>query len=90
MDWSGVRGSLHLRNRRPGDRFHPLGAPGSRKLKDYLIDAKIPQSDRDRIPLLVDELGIICVLGYIISERVRVKPETREFYHVLLAGKQGI
>ncbi len=84
MDWERVRGDLVIRNRRPGDRFHPLGAPGSKKLKDFFIDAKLPQTERDRIPLLVDDEGIICVLGHVISDRVRVKPETRSFLHVVL------
>lgn len=41
-----------VRNRRPGDRLHPLGASGSRRLKEVLIDRRIPRSQRDRLPLL--------------------------------------
>jgi tRNA(Ile)-lysidine synthase len=41
-----------VRNRLPGDRMHPLGAPGSRRLKDLLIDRRVPRGDRDRLPLL--------------------------------------
>ncbi len=84
MDWGRVTGHMVIRNRRPGDRFHPLGAPGSRKLKDFFIDIKVPQPERDRIPLLADEDGIICVLGYVIAERVRVQPETETLLHVVL------
>lgn len=84
MDWGRVKGRLVIRNRRPGDRFHPLGAPGSRKLKDFFIDIKLPQPERDRIPLLVDEDGIICVLGFVIADRVRVQPETETLLHVVL------
>lgn len=84
MDWDCVRGGLAIRNRRPGDRFHPLGAPGSRKLKDFFIDIKIPQPERDHIPLLVDDEGIICVLGYVIADRMRVRTETTTLLHILL------
>lgn len=84
MDWQCVKGNLVIRNRRPGDRFHPLGAPGSRKLKDYFIDIKWPQKDRDRVPLLVDDEGIICVLGHVIAERMRVRANTDRYLHILL------
>ena len=33
---------LTVRGRRPGDRFRPLGAPGTRKLQDVLVDRKVP------------------------------------------------
>ena len=43
-----------LRTRRPGDRIQPKGLNGhSQKLKKWLIDRKIPQRERDKIPLLL-------------------------------------
>jgi tRNA(Ile)-lysidine synthase len=43
---------LTVRSFRPGDRFHPCGAPGSRKLKKFFIDAKIDREMRASVPLL--------------------------------------
>ncbi|APG27445.1 tRNA lysidine(34) synthetase TilS [Syntrophotalea acetylenivorans] len=43
---------LTVRSFRPGDRFHPDGAPGSRKLKKFFIDAKIDRETRAAVPLL--------------------------------------
>lgn len=44
---------LHLRNRQPGDRFMPLGMAGkSQKLKETLINARIPAALRDELPIL--------------------------------------
>ncbi len=43
---------LTVRSFRPGDRFHPCGAPGSRKLKKFFIDAKIERETRASVPLL--------------------------------------
>ena len=34
-----------LRTWQPGDRFHPLGATGTRKVSDFLVDKKTPRSD---------------------------------------------
>jgi tRNA(Ile)-lysidine synthase len=54
---------VFLRTRRPGDRFQPAGMGGkSRKLKDWMIDRKIPQHLRDRIPLMVQHDQIIAIL----------------------------
>jgi tRNA(Ile)-lysidine synthase len=63
---------LAVRSRRPGDRFHPLGAPGEKKLKDFLIDRKIDQARRDTIPLLICDDEIVWVAGVEISERFKV------------------
>ena len=54
---------LLLRSRLPGDRFRPQGGHG-KKLKAFLIDAKIRAHERDRVPLLVDSSGrVLWVVG---------------------------
>jgi tRNA(Ile)-lysidine synthase len=64
---------LAVRNRRPGDRLRPSGAPGHRKLQDILVDRKIPRAERDRVPLVVDAAGrIVWVAGVTIAEECRV------------------
>src|SRR5690606_6972825 len=80
MAWEAVRPPLRLRSRRPGDRMQPLGFGGTRKLQDIFVDLKIPREMRDRVPLLVDEEGILCVVGYRIAERARIGAATE---HVL-------
>ena len=45
-------GQLVLRKRQNGDRFAPYGGAGSKKLKDYLIDKKVPQAERGELLLL--------------------------------------
>ena len=51
-----------LRTRRPGDRFKPKGMGGqSRKLKDWMIDRKIPRYLRDGIPLVAADGEVIAI-----------------------------
>ena len=53
---------LTLRTRRSGDRFKPKGMGGhSRKLKDWMIDRKIPRDIRDQIPLVCGDGAIIAI-----------------------------
>jgi tRNA(Ile)-lysidine synthase len=64
---------LVVRGRRPGDRFHPLGAPGARKLQDFLVDRKIAREKRDLLPLVVDGRNrIVWVVGQAVGEDFRV------------------
>ncbi len=76
-DADRIRFPLVLRTRRTGDRFQPLGMQGKKKLKEFLIDEHIPFYDRDRLPLLCDQDGIIWVVGVRLSERVKITAETK-------------
>jgi len=67
-----VQGALHVRYRKAGDRFKPFGMSESKKLKRFMIDEKIPEANRHKIPLVCDENRIIWVYGYRMSEEVRV------------------
>jgi tRNA(Ile)-lysidine synthase len=70
---SSVAGPLVVRNRRPGDRYQPIGAPGRRKLQDVFVDRKIPRNERDRVPIVTDREGrILWVPGLGIAEVCRV------------------
>jgi tRNA(Ile)-lysidine synthase len=67
------QGSLVVRNRRPGDRFQPVGLKGQKKLQDYFVDRKVARPSRDGVPLVVDESDrIVWVAGYGIDEAFRV------------------
>jgi tRNA(Ile)-lysidine synthase len=69
-------GGVTVRNRRPGDRVVPLGAPGSRRLKDLLIDRRVPREERDRLPLLCVDGRIAWVPGVTIDQRFRLTEES--------------
>lgn len=67
------RGPLAVRNRRPGDRFRPLGLGGRKKLQDFFVDRKVARQRRDAVPLVVDESDrIVWVAGYSIDAEFRV------------------
>ncbi len=75
---------LSVRRRRPGDRFHPLGAPGGRKLKEFFIDRKVPRHQRDRTALLVDAAGRIAwVVGHEIAEPFKLTGARERILHLV-------
>jgi tRNA(Ile)-lysidine synthase len=61
-----------VRNRRPGDRIQPLGASGSRRLKEVLIDRGVPRQMRPRLPLLCVAERIAWVPGIAIDQSFRL------------------
>lgn len=67
---------VEIRNRRHGDRIRSLGAPGMRRLKELLIDHKVPRAERDSLPLLVVEGTIVWVPGITIADRYRLQDES--------------
>lgn len=79
--------TFRLRSRLPGDRFHPLGMPAPKKLKDFLIDRKIAAEERDRLPLLIWNGEIVWVAGVEVSERFKVtSPRGGDLYEVWMEG----
>jgi len=77
LDADLLPGPLLIRPRRPGDRFVPLGAPGSRKVKAFLIDRKVPVDERGLIPLVLSGERIAWVVGHAIDDRFKVTEATR-------------
>lgn len=64
-----------VRNRRPGDRVRPLGCQYTRRLKDILIDRRVPRRERSRLPLLEVDSRVAWVPGVTIDEAYRVETE---------------
>ena len=54
---------LSWRGRVAGDRYQPLGAPGSAKVSDLLINRKVPAGLRDALPVVLAGEAILWVPG---------------------------
>ena len=78
IDYDKISGNLQIRNRRAGDRI--LLKSGSKKLKDFFIDEKIPKTCRDDIIVIADNSNVIWVVGYRLSEAYYITDRTK---HVL-------
>ena len=78
MDRGKVLLPFTVRSRRRGDRFQPLGMKSEKKLKDFLMDRKIPVEERDDIPLLISEGKVVWIGGVAVSERVKLTEDTTQ------------
>ena len=61
-----------IRNRRPGDRFQPLGCAYTRRLKDVLMDRRVPRRERDRLHLLFVGARLAWVPGVTVNEDFKI------------------
>lgn len=73
LDADALGLDLVVRSRRPGDRMRPLGLGGERKLQDILVDAKVPQEERDAVPIVCASWGIAWVVGHRMDERAALR-----------------
>lgn len=72
FDYRKVPKTARWRYREDGDVFEKFGG-GTKKLKSFLIDKKIPVRLRDYIPVLADENEVYVIAGVEVSEKVRVE-----------------
>jgi tRNA(Ile)-lysidine synthase len=78
FDYNLITGKLTVRARQRGDRFQPLGMNETKKAAQFMMDAKIAGALRDSVPILVDDAGILWVVGYRIGERVKITRQTKK------------
>ena len=88
FDYSELQFPLIVRNRRQGDRFQPHGMQGTKKIKDFFIDTKVPRCERDRIPMLICGDEIVWVIGFTTNERFKIERQTQRCLH-LRYGRDG-
>ena len=86
FDAAGLTLPLTVRHLRTGDRIRPFGASGGgnsrageKKVKEILIDRKVPREERWGRPVVCDAEGaILWIPGVLRSARAPVTPETRK------------
>lgn len=84
LDADGLQGQLELRQRQPGDRIHPAGGIGSRRVQDIMVDMRLPRELRPQWPLLADTQGLVWLPGLVVAERVHPGNATTHFLFITL------
>ena len=76
LDYDRMKHDLAFRTRRSGD-FLRIDAEGNTKrLKEYLIEQKVPREERDMLPLLASGSEVYWVVGHRISETCKITEQT--------------
>ena len=86
MDYDKIKGTMRMRTPQEQD-FLIINAQGSRKkLNRYFADEKVPGYRRKQMLLLADDTHILWVVGYRISEDVKVTEHTRRILEIRVNG----
>ena len=88
FDYDKISGNIVIRSRKNGDRLATGKNGKTTKLKDIFIDKKIPNFDRDKIPVLSCENGIISVLGLKDSSFFAPDANTENYLYIYVWRKQ--
>jgi tRNA(Ile)-lysidine synthase len=76
FDLNRTGSRLTVRSPSPGDYFQPLGMGQPKKLRRFMIDARIPRLWRRFIPVVTSPERVIWVVGYRIDGHCRVTGDT--------------
>jgi tRNA(Ile)-lysidine synthase len=82
LDADLIKGELRVRTRSSGDRFQPLGMKEEKKVGQFMIDARIPQRWRDRIPIVCVGDNVIWIVGHRIDDRYKITEKTKNVLRI--------
>jgi len=68
--------TLKVRTRQRGERMRPLGLGDAAKLKDIMINRKIPAAARSLWPIVATDDHVVWLTGHLVDDRARVRPGT--------------
>ncbi len=84
LDYERIRPPLLVRGRREGDRFRPLGTPGTKTISDFFGEQKVDPQVRVRTGILCDQEGPLWVMPLRIDERGKLSGTTRKALRLVL------
>ena len=73
-----VKEIFEIRKWKAGDKFHPIGMKGTKKISDFLSDKKISSYRKKENLVLTNSGKIVWVIGLRIDERFKVTPATKK------------
>ena len=85
FDYDKMKNALCLRFREPGD-YITLSGGGRKRVKAFMIDEKVPQDIRGKIPVLADGNHVVWIVGYRISEYYKITEDTKTILQVQFNG----
>ncbi len=77
---------LTIRKWKDGDRFNPIGLKGTKKISDFLTEAKVNSMNKKEQLVLLNEDKIIWLVGHRIDESVKINKETKRIVKLLVTN----
>ena len=81
-----IKGTICNRTWKQGDRISPIGVKGSKLISDVFNDAKISNTDKKNVPIIVDDDHILWCYGLCIDRRKIATKEDKEIIKISIKG----
>lgn len=78
IDYDTIYGNLVLRSRKEGDKITLRKRNVTKTLKKLFIEENISREERDVLPVLADEHGVVWVYGFGVNKRNAITPNTNK------------
>lgn len=86
FDYDKIKKGFCIRSRKPGDYFISDTAGHHKKLKQYMIEEKIPVDTREQMWLLAQDSLVLWLVGGRISEHIKVSEDTKMVLEIEYQG----
>jgi tRNA(Ile)-lysidine synthase len=87
LDNDLIKYPLIWRTWKPGDLFIPLGMNHSKKISDFLIDIKMPVTEKDSVSVIESGGVIVWIVGLRIHDHLKVTDRTRQVLRMTIKNK---
>ena len=87
-DYGRITKCSVFRTRKQGDRFSPPYRGVTKTLKKWMIEEKIPQEERGRLPLLADDEEILWIWNVGFCQKVQPTTNTKRFLIIRQIAKE--
>ncbi|MBR5579458.1 MAG: tRNA lysidine(34) synthetase TilS [Lachnospiraceae bacterium] len=88
LDYGKISNSLSLRSRQTGDYIIINDRGQKKSLKEYMIEEKIPRTQRDCIPVIADGSHILWIIGYRISAYYKISDKTEKILQMKIKRRE--
>lgn len=88
FDYDIIKNTVKIRHRISGDYITINQSGGTQKLKQYLVNEKVPQSERDSIWLAADGSHVMWIVGYRQNQAYQVTDRTKNILEIEFYGGQ--
>lgn len=81
FDYNKIPSTAVIRSRKEGDKFKKFSG-GTKSLGDYMTDVKLPKRIRNYYPIIANDMEVLIVPGYEISDSVKVDNKTKNKFTI--------
>ena len=82
IDCDKIVGEISVRTRREGDKIRLKGRGCTKTLKQLYNEKSVSQGDRENLPVIADDEGVLWIAGIGVAERAAVSQNSESVYKI--------